>query len=136
MDFLSILGAGFAYLIGGFLIILLVATIIFRAATKLVVKQDTTFGMSIAIVLLGAIASIIAFGIPASIVFGLVGAPEIFVSILSFIISFSATSGVYMLMLKTNFWKASLIQIVMLLIVLLIVFLFALIFGGSSCGII
>ena len=111
MDFLSILGAGLAYLIGGFLIILLVATIIFRAATKLVVKQDTTFGMSIAIVLLGAIASIIA-GIPASIVWGLVGVPEIFVSILSFIISFSATSGVYMFMLKTNFWKASLIQIV------------------------
>ena len=133
MDFLSILGAGLAYLIGGFLIILLVATIIFRAATKLVVKQDTTFGMSIAIVLLGAISSIIA-GIPASIVFGLVGAPEIFVSILSFIISFSATSGVYMLMLKTNFWKASLIQIVMLLIVLLIVLLFALIFGGLAAA--
>ena len=131
MDFLSILGAGLAYLICGFLIILLVATIIFRAATKLVVKQDTTFGMSIAIVLLGAIASIIA-GIPASIVFGLVGAPEIFVSILSFIISFSATSGVYMLMLKTNFWKASLIQIVMLLILLLKVFLFALIFGAAA----
>ena len=90
--------------------------------------------MSIAIVLLGAIASIIA-GIPASIVFGLVGAPEIFVSILSFIISFSATSGVYMLMLKTNFWKASLIQIVMLLIVLLIVLLFALIFGGLAAAI-
>ena len=134
MDFLSILGAGLAYLIGGFLIILLVATIIFRAATKLVVKQDTTFGMSIAIELLGAIALIIA-GIPASIVFGLVGAPEIFVSILSFIISFSATSGVYMLMLKTNFWKASLIQIVMLLIVLLIVLLFALIFGGLAAAI-
>ena len=134
MDFLSVLGAGLAYLIGGFLIILLVATIIFRAATKLVVKQDTTFGMSIAIVLLGVIASIIA-AIPASIVFGLVGAPEIFVSILSFIISFSATSGVYMLMLKTNFWKASLIQIVMLLIVLLIVFLFALLFGGLAAAI-
>ena len=134
MDFLSVLGAGLAYLIGGFLIILLVATIIFRAATKLVVKQDTTFGMSIAIVLLGAIASIIA-GIPASIVWGLVGVPEIFVSILSFIISFSATSGVYMLMLKTNFWKASLIQIVMLLIVLLIVFLFALLFGGLAAAI-
>ena len=134
MEFLSILGAGLAYLIGGFLIILLVATIIFRAATKLVVKQDTTFGMSIAIVLLGAIASIIT-GIPASIVFGLVGAPEIFVSILSFIISFSATSGVYMLMLKTNFWKASLIQIVMLLIVLLIVVLFAILFGGLAATI-
>ena len=77
MDFLSILGAGLAYLIGGFLIILLVATIIFRAATKLVVKLDTTFGMSTAIVLLGAIASIIA-GIPGSIVFGLVGTPEFF----------------------------------------------------------
>ena len=134
MDFLSVLGAGLAYLIGGFLIILLVATIIFRAATKLVVKQDTTFGMSIAIVLLGAIASIIA-GIPASIVWALVGVPEIFVSILSFIISFSATSGVYMLMLKTNFWKASLIQIVMLLIVLLIVFLFALLIGGLAAAI-
>ena len=40
-----------------------------------------------------------------------------------------------MLMLKTNFWKASLIQIVMLLIVLLIVFLFALIFGGLAAAI-
>ena len=134
MEFLSILGAGLAYLIGGFLIILLVATIIFRAATKLVIKQDTTFGMSIGIVLLGAIASIMA-GIPASVVFGLVGAPEIFVSILSFIISFSATSGVYMFVLKTNFWKASLIQIVMLLIVLLIVVLFAILFGGLAATI-
>ena len=134
MDILNILGAGLAYLIGGFLIVLLVATIIFRAATKLVVKQDTTFGMSIAIVLLGAIASSIA-GLPASIVFGLIGAPEIFVAILSFVISFSATSGVYMLMLKTNFWKASLIQIVMLLIVLLIVVLFAILFGGLAAAI-
>ena len=131
MDILNILGAGLAYLIGGFLIVLLVATIIFRAATKLVVKQDTTFGMSIAIVLLGVIASSIA-GLPASIVFGLIGAPEIFVAILSFVISFSATSGVYMLMLKTNFWKASLIQIVMLLILLLIILLLALLFGGLA----
>jgi len=134
MDILNILGAGLAYLIGGFLIVLLVATIIFRAATKLVVKQDTTFGMSIAIVLLGAIASSIA-GLPASIVFGLIGAPEIFVAILSFVISFSATSGVYMLMLKTNFWKASLIQIVMLLILLLIILLLALLFGGLAAAI-
>lgn len=134
MDILNILGAGLAYLIGGFLIVLLVATIIFRAATKLVVKQDTTFGMSIAIVLLGVIASSIA-GLPASIVFGLIGAPEIFVAILSFVISFSATSGVYMLMLKTNFWKASLIQIVMLLILLLIILLLALLFGGLAAAI-
>ena len=134
MDILNILGAGLAYLIGGFLIVLLVATIIFRAATKLVVKQDTTFGMSIAIVLLGAIASSIA-GLPASIVFGLIGVPEIFVAILSFVISFSATSGVYMLMLKTNFWKASLIQIVMLLILLLIILLLALLFGGLAAAI-
>ena len=134
MDILNILGAGLAYLIGGFLIVLLVATIIFRAATKLVVKQDTTFGMSIAIVLLGAIASSIA-GLPASIVFGLIGAPEIFVAILSFVISFSATSGVYMLMLKTNFWKASLIQIVMLLILLLIILLLALLLGGLAAAI-
>ena len=134
MDILNILGAGLAYLIGGFLIVLLVATIIFRAATKLVVKQDTTFGMSIAIVLLGVIASSIA-GLPASIVFGLIGAPEIFVAILSFVISFSATSGVYMLMLKTNFWKASLIQIVMLLILLLIILLLALLFGGLAAAV-
>ena len=134
MDILNILGAGLAYLIGGFLIVLLVATIIFRAATKLVVKQDTTFGMSIAIVLLAAIASSIA-GLPASIVFGLIGAPEIFVAILSFVISFSTTSGVYMLMLKTNFWKASLIQIVMLLILLLIILLLALLFGGLAAAI-
>ena len=134
MDILNILGAGLAYLIGGFLIVLLVATIIFRAATKLVVKQDTTFGMSIAIVLLAAIASSIA-GLPASIVFGLIGAPEIFVAILSFVISFSTTSGVYMLMLKTNFWKASLIQIVMLLILLLIILLLALLLGGLAAAI-
>jgi len=134
MDILNILGAGLAYLIVGFLIVLLVATIIFRAATKLVVKQDTTFGMSIAIVLLGVIASSIA-GLPASIVFGLIGAPEIFVAILSFVISFSATSGVYMLMLKTNFWKASLIQIVMLLILLLIILLLALLLGGLAAAI-
>jgi len=133
MDFISSLGAGLAVIIGLFLIILLIASIIFKAATKLVVKQDTTSGMSIAIVLLGAIASTIA-GIPASIIFGLLNAPEVFISILSLIISFSATSGIYMLMLKINFWKASLIQIIMLLIVLIIVFLFALLFGGLAAA--
>ena len=133
MDFISSLGAGLAVIIGLFLIILLIASIIFKAATKLVVKQDTTSGMSIAIVLLGAIASTIA-GIPVSIVFSLLNAPEVFISILSLIISFSATSGVYMLMLKINFWKASLIQIIMLLIVLIIVFLFALLFGGLAAA--
>ena len=104
------LAIGLALGLGVALIALLVASIIFRAATKLVLKQDVTFGMSFATVLLGTIATVIV-SLPASIVFGLAGAPEIF-EILIWIISFSATSGVYMFMLKTDFWKASLIQIV------------------------
>ena len=112
------------------LIGLLVVTIIFRAATKLVLKQDITFGMSFAIVLLGGIATVIA-SFPASIVFGLVGAPEIS-GILIWIISFSATIGVYMFMLKTDFWKASLIQIVEYLVLAVCTLIVGLLFFVSG----
>ncbi len=53
--------------------------------------------------------------------------PEI--GFLNLIISFSATSGVYMFMLKSNFWKASLILIVEYAVLLILVFLVALLFG-------
>ena len=80
MESLSDLGfglaIGLAFGLGLALIGLLVVTIIFRAATKLVLKQDITFGMSFAIVLLGGIATVIG-SFPASIVFVLVGEAEI-----------------------------------------------------------
>ena len=130
MESLGDLGFGLAIgLVGGIgmlSVFLLAAAIIFRAATKVVLKQDLTFGMSVAIVLLGAIASVIA-SLPASFVFGLIGMPEI--GFLNLIISFSATSGVYMFMLKSNFWKASLILIVEYAVLLILVFLVALLFG-------
>ena len=133
-DLASALAGGLLFAVGALIVVLLVATIIFRAATKWVAKQDTSFGMSIAIVLLGFIASIIA-GFPSTLLFAIIGAPEIFVSILSFLISFSATSAIYMLMLKVSFWRASLIQLVMLLILLVLIFIVALLFGGLAAAI-
>ena len=109
MDIAGVLGQGLLYILGGALIILLVAAIIFRTATKWVTQQDVSIGMSIAIVILGGIASI-AGSFPTSLLLELVGLLSgLANTIISFIVSFCATSCVYFLMLKISFWKASLI---------------------------
>ena len=100
---------------------LLVFTFVFQYSAKRVTKKDVTFWMSLAIVVLGIVASI-GVNFPVSFIMGAVGLPEIAVVILGFIISFCATSYVYLLMLKTNFWKASLIQIATLIISLILIF--------------
>ena len=138
-DFGSILGAGLIVILVVGVVALLVATIVFRAATKWVAKRDISLGMSIAIVILGFIASIVA-SFPASILLGLFGLPELASAIVSLIVSFSATSCVYSLMLnmigsdlmKISFWKASLIQIVMLLILFVLIFAVAFAIGGLA----
>ena len=126
MDIAGVLGQGLLYILGGALIILLVAAIIFRTATKWVTQQDVSIGMSIAIVILGGIASI-AGSFPTSLLLELVGLLSgLANTIISFIVSFCATSCVYFLMLKISFWKASLIQVIMLLILLFLIFGFVL----------
>ena len=132
-DLASVLGAGLIVILVVAVVALLVVTILFRAATKWVAKQDVSFGMSIGIVILGIIASI-ATNVPASLMMALIGLPEIMVTIIGFVISFCATSCVYFLMLKINFWKASLIQIVSLILFLILVFVVALLFGGLAAA--
>ena len=127
-DFASVLGAGLIVILVVGVVALLVETIIFRAATKWVAQQDVSLGMSIGIVILGIIASIAA-NVPASLIMALIGLPETLVSILGYIIGFCATSCVYFPMLKISFWKASLIQIVSLILFLILVFVVALVFG-------
>ena len=120
-DFASILGAGLIMILLVIVVCLLVATLIFKMVTRWVIQQDVSFWMSLAIVVLGNIA----FGAvnwPVSFLMTAVGLPEIAVVILGFIISFCVTSYVYLLMLKTNFWKASLIQIATLIISLILIF--------------
>ena len=121
VDFVSILGAGLIMILLVVVVCLLVFTLVFQYSAKRVTKQDVTFWMSLAIVILGNVA----FGgvnWPVSFLMAAVGLPEIAVVILGFIISFCATSYVYLLMLKTNFWKASLIQIATLIISLILMF--------------
>ena len=122
-DLLNALGTGLLVFIGLALLALFIATIIFRVATKWVAKQDVPSGKSLAIVFLGFVASIAA-SFPTMFLLSFVGAPELFVTIISYLLSFCCTSGVYLLMLKISFWRASLIQIVMLLIVILIILTF------------
>ena len=121
VDFVSILGAGLMMILLVLVVCLLVFTLVFQTSAKRVTKQDVTFWMSLAIVVLGSVA---AGGVnwPVSFLMAAVGLPEIAVVILGFIISFCATSYVYLLMLKTNFWKASLIQIATLIISLILMF--------------
>ena len=120
-EFIGILGAGLMMILLVVVVCLLVATLVFQYSAKRVTKQDVTFWMSLAIVVLGNIASG-AVNWPVSFLMTAVGLPEIAVVILGFIISFCATSYVYLLMLKTNFWKASLIQIATLIISLILMF--------------
>ena len=121
VDFVSILGAGLMIILLVVVVTLLVFTFVFQYSAKRVTKKDVTFWMSLAIVVLGGVAS---GGVnwPVSFLMGAVGLPEITVVILGLIISFCATSYVYLLMLKTNFWKASLIQIATLIISLILMF--------------
>ena len=120
-EFIGILGAGLMMILLVVVVCLLVATLVFQYSAKRVTKQDVTFWMSLAIVVLGIVASI-GVNFPVSFIMGAVGLSEIAVVILGFIISFCATSYVYLLMLKTNFWKASLIQIATLIISLILMF--------------
>ena len=120
-EFMGILGAGLMMILLVVVVCLLVATLVFQYSAKRVTKQDVTFWMSLAIVVLGGVASG-AVNWPVSFLMAAVGLPEIAVVILGFIISFCATSYVYLLMLKTNFWKASLIQIATLIISLILIF--------------
>ena len=121
VDFVSILGAGLMIILLVVVVTLLVFTFVFQYSAKRVTKKDVTFWMSLAIVVLGVVASI-GVNFPVSFIMGAVGLSEIAVVILGFIISFCATSYVYLLMLKTNFWKASLIQIATLIISLILIF--------------
>ena len=118
-EFIGILGAGLMMILLVVVVCLLVFTLIFQYSAKRVTKQDVTSWMSLAIVVLGGVASG-AVNWPVSFLMAAVGLPEIAVVILGFIISFCATSYVYLLMLKTNFWKASLIQIATLIISLIL----------------
>ena len=120
-EFMGILGAGLMMILLVVVGCLLVFPLIFQYSAKRVTKQDVTFWMSLAIVVLGGVASG-AVNWPVSFLMAAVGLPEIAVVILGFIISFCATSYVYLLMLKTNFWKASLIQIATLIISLILIF--------------
>ena len=119
-EFIGILGAGLMMILLVVVVCLLVAPLVFQYSAKRVTKQDVTFWMSLAIVVLGGVASG-AVNWPVSFLMAAVGLPEIAVVILGFIISFCATSYVYLLMLKTNFWKASLIQIATLIISLILI---------------
>ena len=120
-EFMGILGAGLMMILLVVVVSLLVFTLVFQYSAKRVTKQNVTFWMSLAIVVLGIVASI-GVNLPVSFIMGAVGLPEIAVAILGLIISFCATSCVYFLMLKTNFWKASLIQIATLIISLILIF--------------
>ena len=120
-EFIGILGAGLMMILLVVVVSLLVFTLVFQYCAKRVTKQDVTSWMSLAIVVLGIVASI-GVNLPVSFIMGAVGLPEIAVAILGLIISFCATSCVYFLMLKTNFWKASLIQIATLIISLILIF--------------
>ena len=120
-EFTGILGAGLMMILLVVVVCLLVFTLIFKTVTKWVIQQDVSFWMSLAIVVLGIVASI-GINLPTSFLIAVMGLPEIAVSIFGFIISFCATSCVYFLMLKTNFWKASLIQILTLIISLILMF--------------
>ena len=125
---MGILGAGLMMILLVVVVCLLVFTLVFQYSAKRVTKKDVTFGMSLAIVVLGNLA-FVGISWPISFLMAAVDFPEITGTILGFIISFCATSYIYLLMLKTNFWKASLIQIGTVFISLIL--MFGLLFGIS-----
>lgn len=110
-----ILGAGLIIILLLVLACLLVVTFAFQYSANMVAEKNLTFWMSLAIVVLGGIAS---GGVNWSVTFLMdaVGLPEIAVVIIRFVIIFCANSYIYLLMLNINFWKASLIQIVTLIV--------------------
>ncbi len=127
-ELMGILGAGLMMILLVVVVCLLVFTLVFQYSAKRVTKKDVTFGMSLAIVVLGNLA-FVGISWPISFLMAAVDFPEITGTILGFIISFCATSYIYLLMLKTNFWKASLIQIGTVFISLIL--MFGLLFGIS-----
>ena len=118
-ELMGILGAGLMMILLVVVVCLLVFTLVFQYSAKRVTKKDVTFWMSLAIVVLGGVV-FVGISWPVSFLMAAVDFPEITGTILGFIISFCATSYVYLLMLKTNFWKASLIQIATLIISLIL----------------
>ena len=127
-ELMGILGAGLMMILLVVVVCLLIFTLVFQYSAKRVTKKDVTFGMSLAIVVLGNLA-FVGISWPISFLMAAVDFPEITGTILGFIISFCATSYIYLLMLKTNFWKASLIQIGTVVISLILIF--GLLFGIS-----
>jgi hypothetical protein len=127
-ELMGILGAGLMMILLVVVVCLLVFTLVFQYSAKRVTKKDVTFGMSLAIVVLGNLA-FVGISWPISFLMAAVDFPEITGTILGFLISFCATSYIYLLMLKTNFWKASLIQIGTVFISLIL--MFGLLFGIS-----
>ena len=127
-ELMGILGAGLMMILLVVVVCLLVFTLVFQYSAKRVTKKDVTFGMSLAIVVLGNLA-FVGISWPISFLMAAVDFPEITGTILGFIISFCATSYIYLLMLKTNFWKASLIQIGTVFLSLIL--MFGLLFGIS-----
>ena len=127
-ELMGILGAGLMMILLVVVVCLLVFTLVFQYSAKRVTKKDVTFWMSLAIVVLGNLA-FVGISWPISFLMAAVDFPEITGTILGFIISFCATSYIYLLMLKTNFWKASLIQIGTVFISLIL--MFGLLFGIS-----
>ena len=89
---------------------LLILTITFRAVTKFNIDEDISFWKSIWIVVLGGLASWIAF-LPILLLLELIGA-GIIIPMVNFVMSFCVASFINSLMLKTNLRKASIIQIV------------------------
>ena len=110
-----ILGAGLIIILLLVLACLLVVTFAFQYSANMVAEKNLTFWMSLAIVVLGGIAS---GGVnwPVTFLMDAVGLPEIAVVIIRFVIIFCANSYIYLLMLNINFWKASLIQTVTLIV--------------------
>ena len=134
MDIAGLLGAGIFLVLGIAVVSLLIATIVFRAATKWVISEDISFWKSMGIVVVGGLASGIA-SVPVSLLLGLTGASETVIQIVSFVMGFCLDSFIYSLMLKTNFWRASLIQIIFILISIVLIVGFAIIMGFIFAGI-
>jgi hypothetical protein len=120
-ELMSILGAGLMMILLVVVVCLLIFNLVFQYSAKRVTKKDVNFWMSLAIVVLGNLA-FVGISWPVSFLMAAVGIPEITGVILGLIISFCATSYIYLLMLKTNFWKASLIQIGTIIISIILIF--------------
>ena len=108
------LDAGIKLSLSLVIVSLLILTITFRAATKWEIDEDISFWKSIWIIVLGGLASWVAF-LPILSLLELIGA-GIIIPMVNFAMSFCVASFINSLMLKTNLRKASIIQIVTMLI--------------------